>query len=55
MLPLLLKVCIRILCRRTSPPFEELHVLGMLDESRPHHDGLETLPVNGPELHVSES
>lgn len=36
-------------------PLEELHVLGVFDESRSHHDGLETLTVDRPQLHVDQS
>lgn len=36
-------------------PAEEVCVLGMFDETGSHHDGLETLSVNRPELDVSQS
>lgn len=36
-------------------PAEEVGVLGVLNEARSHHDGLEALPVNGPQLDVGES
>lgn len=45
--------------RRTTcsgrSPFQKLHILRVLDEARPHHDGLETLAVDGPQLHVGQS
>lgn len=44
----------RMTCSEHSP-FQKLHILGVLDEARPHHDGLETLAVDGPQLHVGES
>ena len=33
-------------------PLEEGCVLGLPDEPRPHHDGLEDLPLDGPQLAV---
>lgn len=39
---------------RAAVPAEEVHVLGMLDDAASHHDGLEILPVDGPELDVGE-
>lgn len=36
-------------------PAEEVGVLRVLDEARSHHDGLEALPVDGPQLDVGES
>lgn len=44
----------RMTCSGHSP-FQKLHILRVLDEARPHHDGLETLAVDGPQLHVGES
>lgn len=35
-------------------PAEEVGVLRVLDEARSHHDGLEALPVDGPQLNVGE-
>lgn len=35
-------------------PAEEVCVLGMLDETSPHHDGLETQSIYRPELDVSQ-
>lgn len=35
-------------------PAEEVHVLGMLDHAASHHDGLEILPVDGPQLDVRQ-
>lgn len=40
--------------RARAVPAEEVHVLGMFDDAASHHDGLEILPVNGPELDVSQ-
>lgn len=39
----------------TCSPFQKLHVLCVLDETSPHHDGLETLSVDGPQLHICKS
>ncbi len=36
-------------------PAEEVSVLGVFDEAGSHHDGLESLSVNRPELDVSQS
>lgn len=36
-------------------PLEEVHVLGVFDESSSHHDGLETLTVDRPQLHMDQS
>lgn len=36
---------------RVTSPLEEVHVLGVFDEPRPHHDGLEALTVDSPEFH----
>lgn len=38
----------------THAPAEEVSILRVLDEARSHHDGLEALPVDGPQLDVSE-
>lgn len=38
-----------------QPPLEEVHVFGVFDESSSHHDGLETLTVDGPQLHMDQS
>lgn len=35
-------------------PAEEVCVLGEFDETSPHHDGLETLTVDRPELDVRQ-
>lgn len=40
--------------RARAVPAEEVHVLGVLDDAASHHDGLEVLPVDGPELDVSQ-
>lgn len=39
---------------RRRLPAEEVGVLGVSDETRPHHDGLEALPVDGPQLDVGQ-
>jgi len=36
-----------------SVPLQEVRVFRLPRESRPHHDGLEALSVDGPELAVS--
>lgn len=35
-----------------SSPFQKLHILCVFDETRPHHDRLKTLSVDGPQLHI---
>lgn len=35
-------------------PAEEVHVLGMFDDAAAHHDGLEVLPIDGPQLDVRQ-
>ena len=45
-------LCVRV---RASSPFQKLHVLLVLDEARPHHDCLEALSIDGPQLDVGES
>lgn len=40
--------------RACAVPAEEVHILGMFDDAASHHDGLKILPVDGPELDVSQ-
>lgn len=40
--------------RERAVPAEEVHVLGVFDDAASHHDGLEVLPVDGPQLNVSQ-
>ena len=41
------------LSEHSGEPFEEVDVLCLAGETSPHHDGLEALPFNGPQLAVT--
>lgn len=50
-----IKVLFRAIClskNRGCSPFQKLHVLRVLDETRPHHDRLKALSVDGPQLDI---
>lgn len=48
----LLHICWYSIGCLVASPLEELHVLGVFDESGSHHDGLEALTVNSPQFHM---
>lgn len=48
----LLHFCRCLIGCLVASPLEEVHVLGVLDESGSHHDGLEALAVDGPQFHM---
>lgn len=36
------------------PPLEEVSVLGLADQARSHHDGLEALALDGPQVALGD-
>lgn len=37
-----------------ASPLEEVHILGVFDESGSHHNGLEALTVDSPQFHMDQ-
>lgn len=50
-----LLILLILLVVNVMSPLQEVHVLCMFDEAGSHHDGLETLTVDGPQLHRGQS
>lgn len=44
----------QLLVLAVTSPLEEVHILGVLDESGSHHDGLEALTVDRPQFHMDK-